>query len=392
MPEYRYTALSRQGVEITGSEQADSIDALARQLKRQQYTLLKASERKTRGIPFPVVQGLLAELAPLSRNGIPIERALLIVGEDCTDKRVGELAENIRKGIKRGESLSQALASSGRFDTLLVALIKVGESSGELPQVLGILEEYYQEARRTRREIVASLAYPIILAIVSLLSIIGLALYVVPIFRDIFDEKQQATLPAGTKILFAVSEFLIQHGIIAAIAIVALATATALTIQRIDRINLLWHRFLLVTPWLGEVRCRFEAYKLAKALSIMIDRGVPLVQATEIAAPLLANRIQAEGFTLCTQAIRKGEAIPLAVARIPGLPPQFHRYVKLGNETGALGENLGRVADLLRDDFTNRLRALIAILNPLIIVTMGGMVAFMVISILLAVFSLSDVH
>jgi general secretion pathway protein F len=392
MPEYQYTALSRQGVEVSGSEQADSIDALTRQLKKQQITLLKARERKTRKIPFAVIQGFLAELSPLSNNGIAIDRALQIVGEDSIDPKIGELAGQLRKGIKRGESLSQALSQSGRFDTLLVALVKVGETSGELPRVLAILETYYQEARQTRRDLIAALAYPAILALVSLLSIIGLALFVVPVFRDIFDEKAQETLPLGTKMLFAGSEFLINYGVFLALGLIGLSFAFSLTVQHHDGANRLWHRFLLNAPLIGQIRSRFEGFKLAKALSIMMERGVPLVQAAEIAQPLLANRIQREGFAACAQALRKGEPIPQAIARIPGLPVQFHRYIKLGNETGTLGQNLGKAAEIMRDDFKNRLKSLIAILDPLIIITMGGVVAFMVISILLAVFSLSDVR
>ncbi len=392
MPEYQYTALSRQGVEVSGSEQADSVEALTRQLKKQQVTLLKASERKTKKIPFAIIQAFLAELSPLVSNGIPIDRALQIVGEDSSDPKIGELSADLRKGIKRGESLSQALSQSGRFDTLLVALVKVGETSGELPQVLAILETYYQEARQTRRDLVATLSYPAILAVVSLLSIIGLALFVVPVFRDIFDEKAQQALPLGTKMLFAGSEFLISYGALTAVILTALGVGVALLIQRQDEANRQWHRFLLNAPLIGQIRGLFEAFKLSKALSIMMERGVPLVQAAEIAQPLLANRIQREGFAECARALRKGEAIPQAIARIPGLPVQFHRYIKLGNETGTLGKNLGKAADLLREDFKNRLKSLIAILDPLIIITMGGMIAFMVISILLAVFSLSDIR
>jgi general secretion pathway protein F len=392
MPEYQYSALSRQGVEVSGSEQADSVEALTRQLKKQQITLLAARERKTRKIPFATIQAFLAELSPLASNGIPIDRALQIVGEDSSDLKIGELAAQLRKGIKRGESLSQALSQSGRFDTLLVALVKVGETSGELPRVLAILETYYQEARQTRRDLVAALSYPAILALVSLLSIIGLALFVVPVFRDIFDEKAQQTLPLGTKMLFAGSEYLIQYGALSALILAGLGIGLSLLIQRHDGVNLLWHRFLLDVPLIGQIRSRFEGFKLSKALSIMMERGVPLVQATEIAQPLLTNRIQREGFAECAHALRKGEPIPQAIARIPGLPVLFHRYVKLGNETGTLGQNLGKAADLLLDDFKSRLKALIAILDPLIIITMGGVVAFMVISILLAVFSLSDVR
>lgn len=392
MPEYQYSALSRQGVEVSGSEQADSVEALTRQLKKQQITLLDARERKTRKIPFAIIQAFLAELSPLANNGIPIDRALQIVCEDSSEPKIGELAAQLRKGIKRGESLSQALSQSGRFDTLLVALVKVGETSGELPHVLAILETYYQEARQTRRDLVAALSYPAILALVSLLSIIGLALFVVPVFRDIFDEKAQQALPLGTKILFAGSEFLIRYGVVLALVVAGLGIGLSLLARRHDDVNRLWHRFLLNAPLVGQIRSLFEAFKLSKALSIMMERGVPLVQAAEIAQPLLANRIQREGFAACVQALRKGEPIPQAVARIPGLPVLFHRYIKLGNETGTLGQNLGKAADLLRDDFKNRLKSLIAILDPLIIVVMGGMIAFMVISILLAVFSLSDIR
>ncbi|HEY6895660.1 MAG TPA: type II secretion system F family protein [Rhodocyclaceae bacterium] len=392
MPEFEYTALSRDGTEVNGTEQAETEEALTRQLKRQQLTLLSAKAKRSKRISLALVQGFISELSPLVSSGIPLERALQIVGEDTRTSEIGELVEQLRKGIKRGESLSQTLAQSGRFDTMLVSLVKVGETSGELPQVLAILETYYQEARQVRRDLIASLTYPAILAIVSLLSVIGLALYVVPIFRDIFDEKAQAALPLGTKILFAASEFLINWGWLAALMLAAIATATTLAVQRNDGINYQWHRLLLNAPWIGELKAKFDAFKLAKALGIMMQRGVPLVQAAEIARPLLDNRLQRDGFEQCVQGLRKGEAIPSAIARVPGLPVQFHRYVKLGNETGSLGESLDRAATLLREDFRNRLRALVAILDPLIIVTMGGMVAFMVISILLAVFSLSDVR
>jgi type II secretory pathway component PulF len=112
----------------------------------------------------------------------------------------------------------------------------------------------------------------------------------------------------------------------------------------------------------------------------------------EIARPLLTNRLQREGLESCLLALRKGEPLPQAVARIPALPAQFHRYVKLGNETGNLGTSLSRVADSLQSEFRSRLKSLVAILDPLIIILMGGAVGFMVISILLAVFNLAEVR
>lgn len=391
MAEFDYIALTREGVEVAGREQADNAESLARQLKKQKLTLLSAKSRRVAPMPLALVQGFISELAPLVGSGIPLDRALLIVAEDTRTPDIGALAEQLRKSIKRGESLSQALAQAGRFDTMLVSLVRVGETSGQLSEVLAILETYYQEARQVRRDLLGSLAYPAILALVAVLSILGLALYVVPVFRDIFDEKAQQALPLGTKILFAGSEILIAWGWLAGLVLAAGVIGGFLLVRRNDAANHAWHALVLRTPIIGELKLKFDAFKLAKALGIMLKRGVPLIQAAEIAHPLLENRLQREGFGQCIRALRKGEAIPHAIARVPALPVQFHRHVKLGNETGTLGENLDKAATLLRDDFRNQLRAMVAILDPLIILTMGGVVAFMVISILLAVFNLTDI-
>lgn len=391
MPHFEYTALSRAGVEVSGSETADTPEALAAVLRKQQLTLLKAKARRRSGIPLAILQAFVAELAPLVSRGIPLDKSLGIIAEDTGEPKVAAFAETLRKSIKRGASFSQALSESGDIDTLMVALVRVGETGGDLAQVLTLLETHYQETRQVRRDLIASLTYPFILAIVALASIIGLALYVVPVFKDIFDEGAQAKLPLGTQILFAGSDFLVQWGWLLGIILAVIIAGITLAVQKIDAARMLWDRLALLAPWVGPLKARFEGFKLAKALSIMLERGVPLIQAADIARPLLANRLQAEGFEACTKALRKGEPIPQAFQRVPALPVVFHRYLKLGNETGTLGESLGKAAERLREDFRTRLKAFVAILDPLIIVTMGGVVAFMVISILLAVFTLSDV-
>jgi type II secretory pathway component PulF len=270
--------------------------------------------------------------------------------------------------------------------------VQVGEASGKLQEVLGILERYYQDGQKIRRELVASLTYPGILAMVALLSMIGLSLFVVPVFKDIFADDKTHVLPLGTRILFTLSDLMIAYGWIAVFVLAVTGTGVVMTILRNDAVNRKWHAMQLRLPIWGELQAKFAAFKLAKALSIMLTGGLSLPRSMEIARPLLTNRLQSEGLEDCLSGLRKGEPIPQAINRIPALPVQFSRYIKLGNETGALGPNLSKVADILQEDFTNRLQSMVAILNPLIIVTMGGVVGFMVISILLAVFSLSDVH
>jgi general secretion pathway protein F len=392
VPEYEYRAIGRNGIEIAGHEQADSVEALTIALRKQQLTLLRAKTQKTSDISQSVVLPFVSELSPLINSGIPLDRALQIITEDSRDAKVSDLAGQLRKSIKRGESLSGALAQLGRFDPMLVALVQVGEASGKLQEVLGILERYYQDARKIRGDLVASLTYPAILALVALLSMIGLSLFVVPVFKDIFADDTTHVLPLGTRILFAISDFMIAYGWIAAFILAVIVTGVVMTVLRNDAANRKWHAMQLSLPLWGELQAKFAAFKLAKALSIMLTGGLPLPRSLEIARPLLTNRLQREGLEDCLSGLRKGEPIPQAINRIPAMPVQFSRYIKLGNETGALGSNLSKVADILQEDFKNRLQSMATILNPLIIVSMGGIVGFMVISILLAVFSLSDVH
>ena len=392
MPEYEFKAIGRDGVEVRGREQAGSLEELTSSLRRRRLSLLGAKAGKPRNIGLAVALPFVSELSPLVNSGIPLERALQFIAEDSRDASVAGLADRLRTVLKRGDSFSSALEQAGRFDSLMVALVKVGEASGELGKVLAILETYYQDARQVVRDLIGALTYPAILAMVSLLAVIGLAWFVVPVFKDLFADEAAVALPLGTRLVFAFSEFTVEYGLIAAVGLLAGAAGGALLVRGSEAANRAWHGLLLRTPLLGELWSEFAAFKLAKALSIMLSGGLPLMQAVELARPLLLNRLQREGLDDCLSALRKGEPVPRALDRIPALPVQFHRFVKLGNETGTLGANLGRVADILQADLRNRLRTLIAILDPLLILSMGALVGFMVISILLAVLSLSDVR
>jgi general secretion pathway protein F len=392
MPEYEYKAIGRNGAESVGHEHAADVEALKHILRKQQLTLLHAKPKKTSLIGRALVIAFTSELAPLVESGLPLDRALQIIGEDSRDAKITNLAAQLRKSIKRGESFSQALQNYGRFDPMLIALIQVSEASGDLAQVLKILERHYQDSQKIRHQLISSLTYPVILALVALLSIIGLALYVVPVFKDIFSEGGDHLLPLGTRILFSASDFLINYGWMVIILAGAGAASGAALVNRNDAVNRKWHTLMLRIPLLGKLQAHFAAFKLAKSLSIMLAAGLPLVRGIEISRPLLDNRIQREGLDICLNGLRKGESVPQAFAHVPALPVQFTRYLKLGNETGGLAPSMSKVADLLQEEFGNRLNSLVGILNPLIIIVMGGIVGFMVMSILLAVFSLSEVR
>jgi general secretion pathway protein F len=392
MPEYDYSAITRDGLEIKGSLPAENESDLQRQLKKRQLSLLRAKARKSSGIGFQLASLLVTELAQLLNSGVPLERSLQIIHEDSHNPALADLADRLRKSIKRGDAFSVALGQVGQQDPILTALVRVGEASGELGKILAILDSYYNEAQQTRREVLAALSYPAILAIVSILSIIGLALFVIPVFQDLFRDSPAGSIPLGTRIVFVFSGLLIDYGLFIVAALAAAGIGTRLALDRSPELQRHWHRTKLHLPIIGSLLAGYDAARFAKALGIMLQSGLPLAQAMEMVRPLFSNLLQQTGTDDAVAALRKGVGVPAALDRIPGLPSQIHRFAKLGNETGRLPESMQRAAELVHNEVRNRLKSLVAILDPLIIVTMGGAVGFMVISVLMAVFSLSDIH
>ena len=392
MPDYDYTAITRDGLEVKGNLTAENESDLQRQLKKRQLGLLHAKAKKTRGISFQLAAMLVTELAQLLNSGVPLERSLQIIHEDSHNPALADLADRLRKSIKRGDAFSVALGQLGQQDPILTALVRVGEASGELGKILGILDSYYNEAQQTRREVLAALAYPAILAIVSILSIIGLALFVIPVFQDLFQDSPASSIPLGTRIVFAFSGLLLDYGLLILALLIGTGVSIGVTLKRSTELRRQWHRIKLHLPLIGPLLAGYDASRFAKALGIMLQSGLPLAQAMEMVRPLFTNLLQQTGTDDAVTALRKGISVPAALDRIPGLPSQIHRFAKLGNETGRLPESMQRAAELIHDQVRIRLRSLVAILDPLIIVVMGGAVGFMVISVLMAVFSLSDIR
>jgi general secretion pathway protein F len=392
MPDYDYTAITRDGLEVKGSLTAENESDLQRQLKKRQLGLLHAKAKKIRGISFQLAAMLVTELAQLLNSGVPLERSLQIIHEDSHNPALADLADRLRKSIKRGDAFSVALGQLGQQDPILTALVRVGEASGELGKILGILDSYYNEAQQTRREVLAALAYPAILAIVSILSIIGLALFVIPVFQDLFQDSPASSIPLGTRIVFAFSGLLLDYGLLILALLIGTGVSIGVTLKRSTELRRQWHRIKLRLPLIGPLLAGYDASRFAKALGIMLQSGLPLAQAMEMVRPLFTNLLQQTGTDDAVTALRKGISVPAALDRIPGLPSQIHRFAKLGNETGRLPESMQRAAELIHDQVRIRLRSLVAILDPLIIVVMGGAVGFMVISVLMAVFSLSDIR
>ena len=391
MPLYDYTALARDGRELSGQEAAPSVEGLEAALRGRQLVLLGAKSIRERGIGLELTLSFVTEFSRLIESGIVMERALAIIADDAREPKLAALAQALRSAIKRGEPLSKALGQAGHFDPMLLSMVKVGEASGRLGEVFSVLERHYEGANALRRDTVATLAYPMVLVVLSLLSIAGLALWVIPVFRDIFAEQKQE-LPLGTAIVFAVSDWIAAWGAWTAAAVFAALAGLAIAARRSARVRYALHAAWLRVPVAGELIAAYEIARLTKVLGVMLGAGVPLVQAMELAGQVVANAVQRAGVVAATDLLRKGSPVTVALEAVPAVPKIAQRLVRIGNETGRLPESCSRAAQILESDVRNRLKTIVALADPLIIVTMGALIGFVVVSMLLAVFGLADVR
>jgi len=387
---YDYTALARDGREVKGREAAPTLETLESALRRRQLVLLEAKSVRERGVGLDLTLAFVTEFSRLLESGIVMERALAIIAEDAREPKLAALAQGLRAAIKRGEPLSRALSQAGRFDPMLIAMVKVGEASGKLGEILLHLERHYEGVNALRRDITATLAYPMVLVVLSVLSIAGLAVFVIPVFRDIFAD-QKHDLPLGTEIVFAASDWIAAYGAWTAAAVFAALAALALAERRSPGLRRALHSAWLQVPVAGELSAAYETARLTKVLGVMLGAGVPLIQAMELAGEVVSNAAQRAGVAAAADLLRRGGSVTAALDAVPALPRIAQRLVRIGNETGKLPESCSRIAQILEAEVRNRLRTIVALADPLIIVSMGGLIGFVVVSMLLAVFGLAEV-
>ncbi len=389
MPRYRYVALTREGGTHHGDDDAASPEDLGRRLRRRQLVLVEAKPVPRKRVPSSIANQLVGELATLLDSGLMLDRALQVLVEEGSESGLAQLAATLRDGLKRGQSLSDTLDSIGRFDPLLIPVVRAGEASGELASTLASLEKHYEARRRLHAELITNLVYPVILLVVSLISIIALGVYVVPVFRELYADSPTA-LPLGTRIIFTASDAMIAHGVSFTVTVLtAWATAVAL-IRWLPTLRASWHGLLLALPLVGSLLALAEGGRLMTLLGVLLQRGVPLVRALELARDGVTNLKQRVGLTQAIRDLRLGRSLPLAMTAVPALPERVMQLLKVGDESGRLAEACAKAGERLQHQLTTRIRTLVAMLEPAIILSMGALIGSIVVSMLLAVFNLTD--
>lgn len=327
------------------------------------------------------------ELAALLKAGLPLLQALELVLERMSHPHFRSLLTDIRDRVKSGEDLSEAFSAHGdMFPRLYPATLKAGERSGELEQVIRRFIRYMKLVMDAQRRVVSALIYPAVLVCLSIAMIIIMAIYVVPKFMGFFTELD-AELPLITKIVLAVSRFANQNWPVLLLVVIA-GVFFLRAWGRTGPGRLALDRLKLRSPFLGPVLHRFALAEFCRSLGTLLSGGIPLVPAFEIAAVSVGNTYVRSRLEPNIQMVREGKPFHEALERSEVFTDMSIDMIKVGEATGSLDDMLANVSDFLDEQIETRMQRLLSLVEPMMLVFMGIIIAILLISIYLPLFGL----
>ncbi|HSD20736.1 MAG TPA: type II secretion system inner membrane protein GspF [Anaeromyxobacter sp.] len=405
MPVFQYKALTAAGKAVQGLKEADSPKTLRATLRRDGVFLTEvvgeaqAKEQAKREVSVRRwVLGRVGardlavatrQLAVLAHAGIPLVEALTALVDQVEHERLKRVLGDVKQRVNEGSSLADALAVHPRvFSTLYVNMIRAGESSGALEIVLVRLADFTESQARLRSKITGTMAYPIAMMVIGT-GIMGvLFTVVIPKITQIF-ENTNATLPWYTTVTIGISSFAARFWWAILLA-VAGAAYGLLRWRSTPTGRAAWDRAVLRVPIFGPIVRQIAIGRFARTLSTLLKSGVPLLTAMDIVKNILGNTRLAEVVEQARDAIREGESIAAPLKRSGEFPPLVHHMVAIGERSGALEEMLANVAGAYEDQVETTISAMTSLLEPVMIVGMGVVVAFIVFSVLMPILQINN--
>ncbi|WP_322994789.1 type II secretion system inner membrane protein GspF [Castellaniella sp.] len=398
MPSYHYEAINQAGGTEHGRLDADSERSARQHLRNQGLLPIKVVESRRQGatrlewgsrIRDRELGWLTRQLASLLAASLPLESALRVTLEQAERPHVARVLASVRDDVRAGLRLGQALAAHPRdFPDIYRALVDAGEQSGDLAEVLERLADYMDTRGALRSKILTAFIYPCIVTLVSIAIVIFLLSYVVPQVVGAFSQAHQ-TLPLLTRLMLALSHAVQQWGVLALLGLILVYGFWRLSLRH-EPARLAWHARVLRLPLVGRYVQGVNVARFAATLAIMTSSRVPLLVALDAAGRTLHNaRLQA-AVVQATRQVREGSPLALALQAQKVFPPLLIHLVGSGERTGKLPAMLDRAAGVLATDLERRAMTLTALLEPLMILLMGGMVMLIVLAVMMPIIEMNQ--
>jgi general secretion pathway protein F len=402
MGAFEYTALDTGGRERKGVLEGDTARQVRQLLREKQLlpvTITEVAEKESadqkksfsvgRGVSAADLALFTRQLATLVRAGLPLEESLLAVSQQTEKPRVQGIIIGVRSRVMEGHTLADGLSEFPRvFPEIYRATVSAGEQSGHLDSILERLADYTENREAIRQKVLGAMLYPIVLTIMCFGIVSGLMVYVVPKVIDVF-ETSKAQLPLATRILIAVSDFFRGYLIYLIIAIVLAAFGMRQWLKNPNN-RRRFHRLVLRLPLMGKLTRGFNTARFTRTFSILSASSVPVLDAMRISGEVVTNLPMRDAVIEASQRVREGAPIGRSLGQSKLFPPMTIHLISSGESSGELEAMLERSAVSQERELDGLLTALVGLLGPLMIVTMGLFVMGIVFAMLLPIFQLNQ--
>ncbi len=402
MPFFSYKAVAPDGEVVTGVLEENSQEAAIERIHSlgQVPIRVSASTNGSRaGDGFSLFRKKVSneqiavftrELSSLLKAGMPLDRALSIIislteEESLIAKTISQILDNVRNG----SSLASALEmQNGTFTTFYISLVKAGEAGGALDVVLERLSEHMERSKEVNDTLVSAFIYPAILLFVAVISIFVLLAYVIPQFSELF-EGMGASLPLATRIVMMSGDILRDYGWLLAILMVLGWWWFRYQLSQPSG-QYRWHNRFIKMPVIGDLLIKVEIARFSRTLGTLLSNGVPLLSAISIVKNVVGNRVISEGIGKVVDSLKAGQRLADQLAEHTRFPPFAIHMIQVGEESGNLEEMLEQVADIFDKETTTSVKRALALLEPILILTLGLLIAGIVMSILVAILGVNQ--
>ncbi|WP_133127301.1 GspF family T2SS innner membrane protein variant LspF [Legionella nagasakiensis] len=396
MGAYQYQALKKSGTACKGIIEADS-ERHARQLLREQgliptqiHTFKKIHQAKHKNkLSAQELSLFTRQLATLLAAGIPVDESLHGVSEQTEKDKTRQLIIGVRSKVMEGYSLAQAMAEYPyAFPELYQATVAAGEQTGRLDLVLEKLADYTENQQQTRQKIQQALIYPSLMIVVSAAIISFLLAFVVPKIIDVFSSSGQS-LPQMTHVLIIISTFIKRYGLYTLLFLILLVLGFKKSLANL-RVKIAWHRILLKLPIVSYLVKSINVARYIHTFSILFAAGVSVLETMRVSASLISNLVMHHAFDIAAVRVKEGTAIHMALKETRFLNPMAVHLIASGEKSGQLASMMERAALHLDNEVKRLIDTALTLLEPLIILLMGGVVLFIVLATLLPIFSMEQ--
>lgn len=397
MKKFKYRAMKNDGTKTSGEYEANSREDVMEMITSNGYYPLKVEEviesatiNIRKKIKVKEISIFCRQMYTMLDAGVPLINSLNLMSTQVTNKHLVEIVKVLEEDVRKGEMLSNSMRKFPEaFPTLLTSMVESGEASGNLDEMFLRMSTHFEKENKINNKVKAAMIYPIILAIVGVAALAVVMIFVMPTFVSLFDSSG-AELPAATRFLIGLSNFMANHFIIVLGILIAIIVAI-IVYSKTESGIYFFAKLKISFPLIKDLNRKMIVSRFTRTLSTLLASGVSLVESLPIVSAVLNNVIAEDEVLKIRERVVKGEGLSTPIEECELFPPMLSSMVRIGEESGALDDMLNKTADFYDEEVEQAIQTLTSMLEPLMIIVMGVVIGFMVIALMLPLYGSYDI-